>query len=256
MKRIALLLLWLLSVGNGWSQTSGYIPFPEARMAIEELENQPEIIDSLKQLYEKRWTIGMSFGQRFLSKNNRSSNPDTVTFADFTNKNTVFGIEGGYFVSSRFQITASVDFLLLPRLQQINNVVIGNNGIQVDGYGSGGAMINFGLGGKYHFYLSPFSRLYTGLKLGRIKAVAEGGTGGFTQSQGRYQETTRFSHNYAYLNGTFGITHRFTPGFMIDFNLGYLMATDSQNIGGMHSPGGITSTLSLQFFIGKRNKVP
>jgi hypothetical protein len=259
MRRIGLLLLLLLLVGRGWSQTSGYIPFSpssDARKTIEELENRPEIIDSLRRVYDQRWTIGMSFGQRFVSKDNRTSIPDTITFADFSSKSAFFGLEGGYFLSSRFQITAAVDVLLLPKLQQINNVVIGSNGIQADGYGSGGAMINFGVGGKYHFHLSPYSRLYSGVKLGRIKAVVEGGTGGFSQSQGRFQETKRFSSNYAYLNGTFGITHRFTPGFMIDFNLGYLMATNSQNIGGMLSPGGITSTLSLQFFIGKGNKAP
>jgi len=259
MRSLGLLLLFLLLVGKGWSQTSGYIPFSpssDAKKTIEEFENRPKIIDSLRRIYDQRWTIGMSFGQRFVSEVNRSSIPDTITFADFSSKSAFFGLEGGYFLSSRIQITAAVDLLLLPRLQQINSVIIGSNGIQADGYGSGGAMVNFGVGGKYHFHLSPYSRLYTGVKLGQIKAIAEGGTGGFSQSQGRFQKTTRFSYNYAYFNGTLGITHRFTPGFMTDFNMGYLMATNSQNIGGILSPGGLTSTLSLQFFIGKGNKTP
>ena len=115
-------------------------------------------------------------------------------------------------------------------------------------------MVNVGIGGKYFFNVAPFTRLYSGLKLGVIRAVAEGGEGGFTLGQGQFQETTRLTRTYKYGNALFGLTHRLSPGFMVDFNIGYLHASNSDSVGGILSPGGITSTFTLQFIIGKGNK--
>lgn len=244
-----------MTVGRLLAQTTGYVSFAEARKAMGALENRPRIIDSLKGVYKNRWTIGMVYGQRFVSNHSRANDPDTITFTDFTSKRSFFGLEGGYFITSRLQVSLALDILLLPKEEEIKSVSFGSSGIQVEGSGSGGAMLNVGVGSKYFFNVAPFTRFYSGFKLGRIKAIAEGGTGGFTPGRGRYQETTRLTKSYTYGNAILGFTHRLTPGFMFDFNMGYLFATDSENIGGMLSPGGITSTLALQFIIGKGNKV-
>ncbi|MCS4436886.1 hypothetical protein [Aquiflexum gelatinilyticum] len=256
MKRILVMLALLITSGNLMAQTTGYVPFTYANKTIEELEKRPVFIDSLKRVYKKRWTIGLEYGLRFVSNSGRSTLPDTITLADFTSKRSFIGLESGYFVSKDIQVFLALDFMSLPKNQTITSLTIGGpNGIQVEGSGSGGAMVNVGIGGKYFFNVGAFTRIYTGLKLGIIKAVAEGGSGGFTVAQGQYQQTIRQSRNYNYGNILFGLAHRLSPRMMIDINMGYLHASRSKNIGGIISPGGITSTLALQFIIGKWNRV-
>jgi hypothetical protein len=237
MRRIVLVFALLMTVGRLLAQPTVYVPFAEAKKAMEASENEPKMYDSLNRVYHKRWTIGMAYGQRFITKANYADAPDTVTFTDFTSRRSFFGLEGGYFLTSRLQVFLALDMLLLPREQDINSFSFGSSGIQVEGSGSGGAMLN------------------VGVKLGRINAIAAGGTGGFTPGSGRYQETTRLTRSYSYGNATLGCTHRLSPGFMVDFNLGYLHASRSERVGGILSPGGITSTLTLQFIIGKGNRV-
>lgn len=255
MRRIVLVFALLMTVGRLLAQPTVYEPFAEAKKAMGASESEPKMYDSLNRVYHKRWTIGLAYGQRFITKANYADAPDTITFTDFTSRRSFFGLEGGYFLTSRLQVSLALDMLLLPREQEVNSFSFGSSGIQVEGSGSGGAMLNVGVGSKYFFNVAPLTRFYSGLKLGRINTVAEGGTGGFTAGSGRYQETTRLTRSYSYGNATFGFTHRLSPGFMVDFNLGYLHASRSELAGGILSPGGITSTLTLQLIIGKGNRV-
>ena len=256
MKKLLVVLVLLLPLGSLLAQTAGYVPFTYANKTIEELEERPLLKDSLKKIYKKRWTIGLEYGQRFVSNSSRSIVPDTVTLTDFTGRNSFVGLEGGYFVSEDILVFLAVDFMTLPKNQEITSLTIGGpNGIEAEGSGSGGVMLNVGIGGKYFFPIGPFSRIYSGLKLGIIKAVAEGGIGGFTLTQGQYQQTIRQSRNYSYGNIIIGLAHRLSPKLMIDFNMGYLHASRSRNIGGILSPAGITSTLALQLILGKGNRV-
>lgn len=253
---ILVLIAIQMTLGSLMAQNAEYIPFAEAFKSIEELEKRPFLIDSLKKVYKNRWTIGLEYGKRFVSNSSRSNLPDTITLTDFASKKSLIGLEGGYFVSEDIQVFLAMDFMSLPKNQTITSLTIGGpNGIQAEGSGSGGAMVNVGIGGKYFFNIGVFTRIYSGLKLGIIKAVAEGGSGGFTLTQGQYQQTIRQSRNYNYGNILFGIAHRLSPKLMIDFNMGYLHASRSKNLGGIISPGGITSTLALQFIIGKGNRV-
>lgn len=255
MRRTALLLVLLITAGSLSAQDTWHVPFAEAEKAIALTEKRPKIFDSLKHVYNKRWTIGPSYGQRFITEANLANNPDIITFTDFASRRSFFGLEAGYFITSRLQVSLAFDILPLRKEKNIDNISFGNNGIRADGSGSGGAMLNGGIGAKYFFNVAPFTRLYAGLKLGKIKAVAEGGEGGFTSGQGQFQNTTRLIRTYNYGNALLGLTHRLSPGFMVNFNIGYLHASNSETMGGILSPGGITSTLTLQFIIGKGNKV-
>lgn len=256
MRRLVLLFVLLVAAERIFAQTSVYVPFAEAERAIAFVENRPKIIDSLKHIYAKRWTIGAMYGQRFITKANVANDSDTITLSDFTDERSFFGLEGGYFITKNIQVLLAMDILPLPKKQEITSLSFGGpNGIAAEGRGSGGAMVNVGIGGKYFFNVAPYTRIYSGLKLGAIRAVAVGGEGGFTSGQGQFQETTRLIRNYNYGNVLFGFTHRLSPCFVVDFSMGYLHATSSRNIGGIVSPGGITSTLTFQFIIGKGNRV-
>jgi hypothetical protein len=229
-----------------------YVPFAEAKRAIELAKRAPIIQDSLKRIYQDRWTIGFAYGQRFLSADSEASIPDTITFSDFTNKRSSFGLQLGYFITNRLQAAFTADLLLLPREQNIGTVQVGGpNGIQVDGSGNGGAMVNLGIGGHYYLLNKATTRPYGSFKAGFVRAVAEGGTGGFTLQNGRFQETTRLSHSYRYVQPGIGITHRWVPGSMIDFHVGYLISlSSSDNIGGITSPEGIYGSITFKIMIG------
>jgi len=253
MKRSCLMILFFGAVSVMYAQTQReYVPFSEAKRAIESVERAPIIQDSLKRIYQDRWTIGFVYGQRFLSAGSEASVPDTITFSNFTNKRSSFGLQLGYFIANRLQAAFTADLLLLPREQNIGTVQVGGpNGIQVDGSGNGGAMVNLGIGGHYYLLNKAITRPYGSLKVGFIRAIAEGGTGGFTLQQGRFQETTRLEQSYGYIQPGFGIAHRLAPGSMLDLHVGYLISPDtSDNIGGITSPGGIYASLTFQIIIG------
>jgi len=253
MKRSCLIVLFFGTISVIYAQTQReYIPFSEARRAIESAERAPIIQDSLKRIYQDRWTIGFVYTQRFLLENSKASIPDTITFSDFTNKSSSFGLHFGYFLSNRWQVAFAADLLLLPREQNIGTVQVGGaNGIQVEGSGNGGAMLNFGIGSQYYLLNKAITRPYGSLKVGFIRAIAEGGTGGFTLQSGRFQETTRLQHSYGYIQPGLGVAHRWAPGSMIDLHVGYLISPESSdNIGGITSPGGIYGSLTFQIIIG------
>ncbi|HAS39564.1 MAG TPA: hypothetical protein DCS93_03755 [Microscillaceae bacterium] len=237
-----------------WGQDIKKKPLTRAEKAIAEFESRPRILDSLTQVYTKRWTFGVSYGQHFISGFNQAS-PDTITFADFTSRRAVFGIEASRFITNRWQLSLGFNLLLLPRNQEIGSIVVnGPNGTQIEGKGSGGAMINFGIGAKYFLLNQGFTRPYLGFKLGQIRAVAKGGKGGVTFGQGRFQEVNEQRASYGYLNLSAGFTHRPILGLMLDFNLSYSHTNQSESIGGITSPGGLTGTLTLHFMINTMKK--
>jgi hypothetical protein len=231
-------------------------PFEEARKAMEARENRPRILDSLKRVYEKRWTVGLVYGQRYISGGNRAELPDTITFTDFTQRRSFYGIEASYFVSNQFQVHLTTDVLLLPREEEISTIQItSQNGINVEGTGSGGIMFSMGMGLRYHFIKNSITRPYLGLQVGAMIAGVKGGTGGFSTSNGNFERSSTLRERYTYASLMTGFTHRFSPGFMSDFNMGYTKASESSNIGGIISPGGFSFKLILQFIIGSKKNV-
>ncbi len=250
--RKTLLMIGLISIYTA-TQAQVKMPelFSEARKATAAREQEPILKDSLRRVYAKRWSLGFSYGQRFITGDNQASRLDTVTFADFTRSRSFYGLEVGYFITPRLQGLFSIDLLFLPRQQEVGTVSIGGaNGIQVEGSGNGGLMMNLGLGAKYFFEPWPFTRPYVGLKLGSIRAIAKGASGTFTLAQGSPQDIEERSESYGYANLVGGISHRFSLGFMMDLNMGYLQASNrSNNIGGIESPGGFTTTLTLQIIL-------
>jgi hypothetical protein len=247
------MILMLYSAGMLEAQTPReYVPFADTKKAMTAIARAPIIRDSLKRVYQNRWTIGFVYGQRFLSADSEASIPDTITFSDFTNRRSSFGLQLGYFITNRLQVAFTADFLLLPREQNVDTLQVGGpNGVRVNGSGNGGAMVNLGIGGHYYLLNKTITRPYGSFKAGFIRAVAEGGTGGFTRQRGRFQETTRLSHSYGYIQPGIGITHRWAPGSMIDFHVGYLISSgSSDNIGGITSPEGVYGSLTFQIIIG------
>lgn len=222
-------------------------------MAIAQFKDDPHIDDSLMQVYQQRWAISVVYGQHFITGANRVS-PDTVTFADFTSRRVFYGLEVSYFINARWQLSLGGNILLFPPNREINSITTGSNGIQIEGKGSGGAFINLGLGAKYFLKHQAFTRPYVGIKLGGIRATAKGASGSFSFGQSSAQEVKERQTSYSYAQLSAGFAHRMAPGFMVDFNLGYTQTSQSANIGGVTSPGGISVAFSLQFILNARKK--
>lgn len=225
-------------------------PFSEAEKAMAASENAPIIYDSLRRVFKNRWTIGVTYGQRFIGNADQAAIPDTITFADFTKRRSSYGIEGSYFVSKNVQLFLSLNILVLPTERNINSLSFGNNGLQVDGSGNGGAMITAGIGSRYLFLEGSLWRPYVGLQLGNIRAVAKGGS--ISTSNNQNLQISELTRSYGYGNLMVGVIHRLTPGSLLDFNIGYLKANRESNIGGIVSPTGITASLSLHVVINAR----
>lgn len=224
-------------------------PFEEASRAIAELKNRPIIIDSLKKVYEQKWVLSFTFGQRYITRDNLASDPDEVTTADITRNTTCYGLGSGYFLKTNWYLGVEFDFLPIKKVQEFKKLP-SNTGVNVKGSGSGGVMLNLGVLTRRYVSIGKYSRTYVGLKSGFIIAGAGGGTGGVNSSKGQYQEVNLIVRAYGYGNLTLGISHRLSPVIIADFNTGYMLTTRSSNIGGIESPGGVTAALSLQFVIG------
>ena len=246
-----LIIIGLIGLSNLLlAQTTDYKPLSEADKAIAAIENAPIIYDSLRKVYKNRWSIGVVYGQRFISASNKTARLDTVTFNDFTSRRSFWGISGSRFISKNIQISLASNFTIYPRRQNINSISFGGaNGLQVSGSGNGGALVNFSFGGKYIFMENKFTRPYLGLKLGLIRAIAKGGVGGFNAASGQFQEIVEQNTNFGYADLNIGFIHRMSPASMLDFNLGYQIASNSEEIGGITSPGGFNASISLHIII-------
>ena len=225
-------------------------PFGEADKAIAALENAPVVWDSLRSSYQNHWLISVSYGQRFISANNRTEAIDTISNVDFTSKRAFYGLGIGYHVSKRFYIGVDIDFLILPKTQEIVSFSRGTG----SGRGGGGLLLSTKLSAKYYFHLWKYSSIYTEVSVGRERIIARGGEVSFSFWSGSQSDLNSQDANL--LSGSFsvGVSHRMSPRSMIDFNLGYVHTTFTGPIGGIISPGGLNSSLSLIFFIKPKNE--
>ena len=225
-------------------------PYSQAEKAIVATKDEPIQFDSLRRVYKKRWTIGLTYGQRFIENANRTSVPDTITFADFTKKRVYYGMEGSYFVSQNVQLFLGITFLMLPREQNISSISFRNNGLQIEGSGSGGAMLSGGIGARYMFLANALWRPHVGLQMGIIRAIARGGSVSGANIQN--VQITELTRSYGYGNLTLGVNHRLAPGSMLDLSIGFLKANRTNGIGGIVSPTGLTASFSIHIVINAR----
>lgn len=251
--RVALFILLLLS--TGWLQAQekwDYVPFSEAERAMKVTERDAAKRDTLKRQYHNRWVLGVLMGRRYISAENKTPDPDVLTFTDFRERRGFLGVEVGRFLGRRLLLGFMVDLLLLPKEEDFTIVSFtGPGGINIEGTANGGAMINLGLQTRYFFRPTALLRPYMALKLGKVNVMAAGGRGGINPDQGSFQEAERLRHSYNYLQPATGLAWRMSPGTLLDFHIAYLIATNpSQNIGQITSPGGFSATLGLQFVIG------
>ncbi|MGD1958943.1 MAG: hypothetical protein ACFB2Y_08800 [Fulvivirga sp.] len=228
--------------------------YSEARKATAVFKNQQGVLDSLKEVYEGRWTLDFTYGQRFISTSNRAEIPDTVTFTDFTEKRYFFGLGFGRFIKPHLHLGLGIEFTLLPKEQEITSISFGSGGITAEGGGNGGLILNLNLAAKYFFSKWKYTKPYISAELGTINATAKGGKGTLSLSTRRDDIVNELSTRYATGHLLLGMNHRYTPGFILDFNIGYLVTPKEEPVGGIVSPGGITTSATMQFVLNPRKK--
>lgn len=249
----------IISVAMVFSFAVGFaqdrpIPGAEALKAIAITEYEPLRIDSLKKVYDKRWSLDFTFGQRFISASYKTDNPDTVTFANFHDRNAFFGLGTSYFISDKFQVGLGLNFSLLPQEIEISSFSFGGN---IEGKGSGGLVLDLHISAKYFFDVWEYTRPYAGLELSSFNLTAKGGElsiSSLSSSQSPDVNEQKASFNAGQILA--GITHRAAPGLMLDFNMGFSRANERDPIGGITSIGGFNTSLTFQFILnhGKNKK--
>ncbi len=220
-------------------------PFYEASRALNSLEREQEIMDSLKGHYDGLWTLDFTYGQRFISTYNRSNFADTVTLTDFTANRSFFGVGTQHYITENFVMGLGVEFLFLQKKQEITSFY-GTGG---SGEGSGGLGISLNLSGKYLLTNWKYTQPYIGVAVGADRFMAKGGNVQFSLYSGREEELYTLTENFMSATVSTGISHRLSPKSLIDFNIGYAFTTKSSPIGGITSPGGLKASLTLQFIL-------
>ncbi len=219
-------------------------PFDEARKVIASVENAEEIREARRNRYEGRWTLDLTYGQRFVSPYNKSNQGDSVELVDFSGKRAYYGVGSQYFISRNLSVGIGVEFLFLPKNQTVT--FAGNGG---SGEGSGGLLFSTYMAGKYFVVNGKHTRLYTSLALGRDQMVVKGGNVEVSFSTGRNEDIETITRSVFGATLSAGVTHRLSPAGMIDFMFGYSNTSQSDPIGGITSPGGIKTSVSFQFIL-------
>ena len=239
----------LFSVTFAYSQDRPK-PFELAREAITWLENEEARRDSLKRCFANRWSIDFYYGQRFISPSNQTGKVDTITLTDFSQRRGFFGLGGSYFLNEQLMIGGAISFLILPKEQEISSF----SGFGGSGSGSGGLSINFEMSARYYFKERQTTRPYVSLGVGRYQLVAKGGNVEFSLFSGQSGDIEELNAKVLSASISSGISHQFTPGTMLDFNVGYTITTKTAPIGGITSPGGINTSVALRFILNHQNK--
>lgn len=223
-------------------------PYRMAREATEWFQNKTERKDSLKKIFMGKISLDLYYGQRYISTSNHADYPDTLTFTDFSESRGYFGLGGSYFLTDRVMLGGTINILMLPKKQDINSV----SGSGGSGTGSGGLSINFELLGRYHFAEWGNTRPYFSLGLGRYQLIAKGGNVEFSFSSGRNDDIDENNAQYWSSSLSCGISHRLAPGSIFDVNFGYTATEKKEPIGGITSPGGINSSVSIRFILNNK----
>jgi len=232
---------------------SDYVRFSEADKAIAAIENKPAIIDSLKSICKGKYLVRLTFGNQFISKTNQTPSPDTITFADFSEKHSYFGVGAAYYFSSKFYAGMNVKFMMLPKDQDISSISFNGGGISGSGKGSGGAIVAVNLMAKYAIHQWKHNHLYLATELGTMNLLAKGGTVDFNSVNGSENNINEQKIRLKTAQLITGISNRVSPGMMLDFNLGYQLSSKTEPIGGITSVGGLNTSISVYLILNHQN---
>ncbi len=225
-----------------------HMSYKLAREATDWHKNKTERRDSLKKIFKGKISLDLYYGKRYISTSNHADYPDTLTFTDFSENRGYFGLGSSYFLTDRVMFGGTINFLILPKKQDISTA----SGSGGSGTGSGGLSINFELLGRYYFAEWGNTRPYFSLGLGRYQLIAKGGNVDFSFSSGRNDDIDENNTQYWSSSISGGISHRLAPGSIFDINFGYTATEKKEPIGGITSPGGVNSSISIRFILNNK----
>ena len=239
-------LICISGLGVGQTRPA---PFSEASKAIYRTERQELIYDSLRGAYKGKLSIDVLYGQRHISKSNQLDRVDTVTFANFADRNSFYGLGVNYFLRNNLSVGFQSTISFLPRRQDVN-FDNGSGGISGEGRGSGGVLLTLEFISKY--FITTWGnhwRPYGAVKFGMTNLAAKGGEVSFSLLAGRNDDIRTAKKQVPTGQLLLGISHRASPVCILDFNTGYAFTEKTDPIGQINSPGGITASLTLKFIV-------
>ncbi|GEM_PF-6426311 len=226
----------------------------QALRIVKENQERESKKDSLKSVFKGKWTLNVGFGNRYINGSNLSDQIDTVLFADFSDISGALNFGAGKFVTKRFWLNTDITITIPKRDQEITSFSFGNNGLSVEGEGSGGLMLGVSFIGKYYLKEWKHSRFYIGGGLGALNLRAKGGEISFSASNGQNMNLEEASSRYLSTEILTGLTLRPSQILLFDAEFGYNFTTTDEPIGRIISPGGFTTAFTLSFILNANKK--
>lgn len=217
--------------------------------------SMPEIEDKKQQRYtnglgilKKTVFLKITFGQNNIGNPNRTDY-DLGTLMDFSEHKLIWNIQTGYYITDRLAPFVNLGIIYAGKSKSISSVDFNGDNIVVNGSGSGGGMIRYGMG----FRLTPYKRdrfsTFADLMYGGVKVIAAGGSGTVTVGSGNTTEITTHKESSHFYSLSGGINCRLSSLFYITSNLAYDISPLKQPIGSITSFTGLSINAGLGFML-------
>lgn len=249
MKTIWILTFSLIIISQA-ARAQDYTSNPQALRIVDKRKTEKARQDSLRKAYVGKWTLNIGFGNRYIDRGNLTDLLDTASFADFSKLRGYLHLGAGKFVSNKLWVNLELSLAMPARNQDVVISNTGNNGISIEGEGSGGLMMGAGLVAKYYYHAWGNARLYAGGGLGTLNLIAKGGQISFNSVSGRSNTIEEASARYFSSHINTGITLRPSKIFLFDLGLAYSFTSTDEPVGRIVSPGGFSTAFTLSFILG------
>jgi len=203
-----------------------------------------------QKLYKQHVSLGITLGRWQQAEGSRTEF-DSETFIDIAQHHFTFGIVIEYNFTEKISVYTDAHFIIIPKEQNIQSIIIGPGGIQASGNGHGGIVIPYVAGMRYAFLLDnlrPFITVATGYTY----IYLAGGTGsGSLQGGGTLDITRKVENVFTYHFGT-GVDYRFSPGTSLRLSATYAMSNKiDPPAGSINSYQGTSILAGLTFILAK-----
>lgn len=214
------------------------------------IPDMPEAEEKRRQRYvqklgylKKTFFFKITLGQNNIGDPNRTDH-DLETLMDFSEHKMIWNIQTGYHITDRIAPFVNFGIIYSGKSKSINNIDFTSDNIVIDGSGSGGGMIRYGVGLRLIPYKRNRFSTFLDLMSGGVTVIAAGGSGTITVGSGNTTEIITKKERSRFYSLSGGFNCRLSNFFYITSNLAYDISPLKQPI------GSVTSFTGLSFHAG------
>lgn len=237
---------------KSWDDADGKIYRTAVTYTVATIKEMEDWKGSLKSaevaaIVSKNLFITASGGYHAINKANKTSF-DNETLVDFNRLNTIWSLTAGYYFTPRSAAFANFSFIYSGKQKNVNIVQdpLGQ-GITVEGSGNAGAIYQVGAGYRYLPYINRRLSIYNELSLGRITAVAGGGTGSTSigGTGADHRDIHKKKEKAVYADLSVGAIYRAGSNLAFTSALTYNISKFDDPIGSIRSFSGLSFLLGI-----------